>query len=101
MALQKKVILILFCFLYGCSDYISGYREGYGGSDKKQWIVFGRGDYLKGFHSGQAEKFQDDWLLENPVEESLMECPSVVLRADPLMFLPAEYKKIATDIYIH
>lgn len=99
MVFQKNILFILFCFLYGCSDYPSGYREGYEGKDKKQWIVFGRGDYLKGFQSGQAEKFQDDWVLENPVEESLMQCPSIAVRTDPLWFLPADYKEIAPNIY--
>ena len=99
MILQKTVLLIIFSFLYGCSDYQTGYRDGYADSDKKQWLVFGRGDYRNGYSSGQAEKFQDDWVLENPVEPGLLHCPSIVVRVDPLMFLPATYKEIAQDVY--
>ena len=101
MALQKIAVLILFFCLYGCSDYSSGYRDGYAGSDKEQWIVFGRDDYLKAYSSGQAEKFQQDWVLENPLEPGLLHCPSIIVRADPLMFLPSEYKEIAPGIYSH
>jgi hypothetical protein len=71
----KLNIFIIILFLSACSDYQSGYREGYEGSEQRQWIVLGRADYHDGFHSGQANKFQDDWLLENPIEESLMQCP--------------------------
>jgi len=99
MIIQKTIFFILLCSLYACSDYPSGYREGYEGSDKKQWIVFGRGDYSDGYHSGLAEKFQDDWLLENPVNTNTLHCPAIVVRANTLMFLPAAYKEIAPNIY--
>ncbi len=99
MHLNKTVLIIIFSFLYGCSDHQTGYRDGYGDIDKKKWVVFGRGNYLKGYSSGQADKFQDDWILENPIEPGLLHCPSIIVRADPLMFLPADYKKIAKDIY--
>lgn len=99
MILQKTIFLILCCSLYGCSDYPSGYREGYEGSDKKQWILFRRGDYINGYESGVAEKFQEDWMLENPVDTGILHCPSIVVRTNPLMLLPAEYREIAQDIY--
>ena len=99
MYLRKAVILIIYSSLYSCSDYQSGYRDGHGEHDEKQWIVFGRGEYLNGYHSGQAEKFQQDWISENPVETDLLQCPSIIVRVDPLMFLPSEYKKIAPDTY--
>lgn len=99
MYLRKVVIFIICFFLYGCSDYQSGYRDGYGEHDKKQWIVFGRDEYLNGYQSGQAEKFQQDWIAENPVETNALHCPAIIVRADPLMFLPPEYKRIAPDIY--
>ena len=99
MTFVKLSLFIILFLLSGCSDYPSGYREGYEGNDKKQWIVFGRSNYSEGFYSGQAERFQYDWLLENPIEDSLMQCPSIVERADPLMFLPSEYKEIAPNVY--
>ncbi len=99
MNLREFVILALCFSLYGCSDYQTGYRDGYAEHDKKQWFVFGRDRYFKGYHSGHAEKFQQDWVFENPVEENLLHCPSVIVRTDPLMFLPSEYKRIAQDIY--
>jgi hypothetical protein len=99
MSLQNIILFIFLFILCGCSDYPAGYRDGYGDIDEKKWIVFGRGEYQRGFHSGQAEKFQEDWLLENPIEPDLLYCPSNIVRADPLMFLPKEFKEIAQDIY--
>ena len=99
MYLRKVVLLIISFSLYSCSDHQSGYKDGYGGNDKKQLIVFGRGEYLNGYHSGQAEKFQQDWVSENPVEINGLQCPSIIVLADPLMFLPPEYKRIAPDVY--
>lgn len=98
MTLRNVLVFIICFFLYGCSDYPSGYRDGYG-DNKKQWIVFGRADYLNGYQSGLAEKFQQDWLLENPVDTEALHCPAIIIRANPLMLLPAEYTEIAPDIY--
>ena len=100
MHLRKIIILISCYFIYGCSDYPSGHKDGYESAEKKQWIVFGRSDYMDGFYVGEAEKFQQDWLAENPVETNplRLQCPDVFL-ADPLMFLPAGYKRIEQDIY--
>ena len=96
----RELILLTLCFsLYGCSDYQTGYRDGYAAHDKNEWIVFGRDRYFKGYHSGQAEKFQQEWVIENPVKENLLHCPTIMVRTDPLMFLPPEYKRIAQDIY--
>ena len=100
MYIRKAVILIICFFLYGCGDYPEGHKDGYEGTEKKQWIVFGRSEYLDGFYEGEAEKFQQDWLAVNPVETNplRLQCPDVFL-ADPLMFLPAGYKRIAPDTY--
>lgn len=99
MCLRK--IIFLFCFfpLYACGDFKSGYQAGYEQSDRNQWIVFGRDDYLKGYHAGQAEQFQQDWLAENPDESDALHCPVVITKADPLMFLPAEYKEVSPGVY--
>ncbi len=99
MYIRKTVILIIFFFLYGCGGYPSGHKDGYEGTEKKKWIVFGRSEYLKGFYEGEAKKFQQDWLAENPVEIGGLQCPDTIVRADPLMFLPPEYKRITQDIY--
>ncbi len=96
----RKVVILIICFsLYGCSDYQTGYRDGYEENDKKQWVGFGRGGYLNGYFSGQAEKFQQDWVSEILTETNGLQCPDIIVRADPLMFLPPGYKRIAPDIY--
>jgi len=101
MMIKKIGILPVFLLLLACSDYPEGYRDGVANSDKRQWVIFGKSKYLQGYASGQAEKFQQEWLLENPVDESIMHCPSIVQRAEPLMFMPTEYSQIGTDIYSH
>ncbi|MFB3101357.1 MAG: hypothetical protein ACE1ZM_07930 [Gammaproteobacteria bacterium] len=99
MLLRELIVLIICCFIYGCSDYPSGYKDGYGSIDKRQWIVFGRSEYLSGFEAGKAEKFQQDWLAENFSDINHLQCPVVTILADPLMFLPTEYKRVAPDTY--
>ena len=99
MNILKTPLFIFLLMLSGCSDYQTGYQAAYAGNDKNRWIVFGIGDYLKGYESGLAERFQQDWILENPVDTDALHCPSIVLRANPLMFLPTEYSEIAQDIY--
>ena len=97
---RKLIILVISCFIYGCSDYPSGYKDGYGSIEKKQWIVFGKKDYLDGFHVGKGDKFQQDWLAENLPETNQLQlhCPDVFL-ADPIIFLPIEYKRTGFDTY--
>ncbi len=101
MYFRKVIILIICYFIYGCGDYPSGHKDGYESAEKKQWIVFGRSEYLDGFYAGEAEKFQQDWLAENFTDTNRLrlQCPDVFL-ADPFMFLPTEYKRIAPDTYV-
>jgi hypothetical protein len=97
---RKTIILIICYFIYGCGDYPSGHKDGYESTGKKSWIVFGRSEYLDGYYVGEAEKFQQDWLAENLTETNQLrlQCPDVFL-ADPIMFLPIEYKKVGLDTY--
>lgn len=99
MHLSKTIILISCYFIYGCSDYPSGYEDGLEGAEKKQWIVFGRSEYLDGFYVGEAEKFQQDWLAENYSDINQLQCPVVTILADPFNYLPAEYKRVGPDTY--
>jgi len=94
------IILIICYFIYGCGDYPSGHKDGYESTEKKSWLVFGRSEYLDGFYAGEAEKFQQDWLAENLTETNQLrlQCPDVFL-ADPIMFLPIEYKRVGIDTY--
>ncbi len=99
MHLRTIIILIACSSIYGCGDYPSGHKDGYVSAEKNQWIVFGRSEYLDGFHAGQAEKFQQDWVAENLTAINQLQCPVVSIRADPLMFLPVEYKRVGLDTY--
>ena len=97
----RKIIILISCYcIYGCSDYPSGHADGIEGAERKQWIVFGRSEYLDGFYAGQAENFQQKWLAENLTETNQLRlhCPDVFI-ADPIMFLPIEYKRIGSDTY--
>lgn len=99
MVLKKTITFLLFFSLYSCSDYQAGYKDGYEGIDKRQWLVFGRGDYIDGYQSGEAEKFQQDWVSEYPVEIKGLQCRSIIINADPFMLLPTKFKEISSDIY--
>jgi len=100
MYFRIVIILIICYFIYGCGDYPSGHKDGYESTEKKSWLVFGRSEYLDGFYAGEAEKFQQDWLAENLTETNQLrlQCPDVFL-ADPIMFLPIEYKRVGIDTY--
>ena len=100
MYFRIVIILIICYFIYGCGDYPSGHKDGYESTEKKSWLVFGRSEYLEGFYAGEAEKFQQDWLAENFTETNQLrlQCPDVFL-ADPIMFLPIEYKRVGIDTY--
>ncbi len=100
MYFRIVIILIICYFIYGCGDYPSGHIDGYESTEKKSWLVFGRSEYLEGFYAGEAEKFQQDWLAENLTETNQLrlQCPDVFL-ADPIMFLPIEYKRVGIDTY--
>jgi len=95
----KIIILIACCSIYGCSDYPSGYKDGYGSIEKRQWIVFGKEDYLEGFHGGKADKFQQEWLAENYSDINHLQCTVVTILTDPFIHLPAEYKRVGPDTY--
>ena len=99
MCLNKTIVLITCCIICGCSDYASGYKDGYENTEENKWIVFGRSLYQDGFYAGRSEKFQQEWFDENMADMNLLQCPVVTIRADPLMFLPTEYKRVASDIY--
>jgi len=99
MHFRKLIILIICYFIYGCSDYPSGYKDGYGSIEKKQWVILGRADYSEGYQAGKAEKFQEEWFAENLKDMNQLQCPVVTTLADPLMFLPVEYKKVGIDTY--
>jgi len=97
----KLVILMLCLLLTACGSYESGYIDGYQEKDNKQWILFGRNQYNEGFQAGRMEVFQDDWLAENLADMSIgkNQCPDITLKADPLMFLPSNWKRIGPDLY--
>ncbi|MFT5426021.1 MAG: hypothetical protein ACI9ZT_000962 [Gammaproteobacteria bacterium] len=96
----KIGIILLTCyFIAGCSDYASGYKDGYENSAKKQWIVFGGSNYLEGFQNGEAEKFQDEWFVDNLTDMNQLQCSIITVRADPLTFLPSEYERVGPDTY--
>jgi len=99
MLLREIIILTSCCFLYSCSDYPSGYKDGYGSNGKRQWIVFGKADYLEGFHEGKADKFQQEWFAENLSDINQLQCPVVTILEDPFNYLPADYKRVGPDIY--
>ncbi len=98
MTFKSLIVLLICCCFYGCSDYAEGYKDGYTHSEKQQWLIIGRATYLDGYDAGVAEKFQQDWVAQN-LPENTLHCPEVTFRADPLMFLPVEYKRTGIDIY--
>ena len=91
-------VIVCCLFLFACSDYKSGYRDALN-NESSQWVVFGKSEYTRGYHSGEAERYQNDWLLESDVQSSEFSCPAIIIKADPLLFLPENYERIAPDTY--
>lgn len=96
---QHTLVFIALILLSACSDYQTGYTDGYDSKEQQQWIVFGRNDYVTGFHAGQAEKFQVDWLAENPLRDDIRYCPDFITTVDATYILPKGYSNIGLDMY--
>ena len=97
--LKQVCLILLVLMLVSCSDYQAGYRDGIEGLDKDSWLLFGKTEYLRGFHAGAAEKFQQDWLLENPLNLEGLVCRIPEMKQGELNFIPAGYEPVTNDIF--
>ena len=88
---------VLLLGIAGCSDYKSGFEDGYDGVEKQGWIVFGKADYLQGFSDGEADKFQQDWVSVNTLEGDTRTCRAPVITTEAGMFTPVGYQRVAQD----
>jgi hypothetical protein len=92
-------VLMIGSFLYGCDKYQTGYQDGYSKKAENNWIIFDRTGYKQGYHAGQAEVFQSEWVTENTYEDDGFQCRDIIVKADPLMFLPEGYRRVTTGSY--
>ena len=95
----RFAILVSGFLLYGCDNYHAGYQDGYTKNKENNWIIFDRAGYENGYHAGQAEVLQSEWVTENTYEDDRLQCRDIIVRADPLLFLPYGYDEVTTDIY--
>ncbi|MEM7027938.1 MAG: hypothetical protein AAF410_06930 [Pseudomonadota bacterium] len=92
----------LFFFIFittACSDYQAGYQQGINGLEDEQWLVFGKEEYMRGYHAGSAEKFQQDWLAENPLDIAGLVCRLPEMKSGATIIMPAGYENIGNDIF--
>jgi hypothetical protein len=101
MKIRTHVLIVLMSgfILCGCDNYQTGYQDGYAKKEEKHLIIFDRAGYRKGYQAGQSEVFQSDWISENTFEDDGLQCRDIIVKADPLMFLPDGYKEATTDVY--
>lgn len=100
MHIFKRLFILSFSLLLlSCADYQAGYTDGYANNQHRKWLVFGKDEYNNGFNAGQAEKFQQDWLAENPIEEDAMQCRDIVVNIDTDVFLSNEFSPVMSEIY--
>jgi len=99
MNFNTLILLLLTSLLFSCADYKTGYADGYANKQQKTILVFGKDNYLKGFNAGQAEKFQQDWLAENPIDETAIQCRDIIVNVDPGVFFSSDYKPVMSEIY--
>ncbi len=85
--------------LTACSDYQAGFADGYGGTDRQRWIVFGKAEYQQGFFAGEADRFQQDWMAANPLDADRPICRAPEITAEADMFTPAGYRHVAEGVF--
>jgi hypothetical protein len=97
----KTFILVHCLLLTACGNYETGYVDGMHGNNENRWIVYGRSQYQLGYHQGNMEAFQNDWLIESSADIDAIDkqCPEIIVKVDPLSFLPADWKKTGPDQY--
>ena len=100
LPIRLPVVLMCGLLLYGCDNYQTGYQDGYGRKSENIWIILDRAGYKQGYHAGQAGIFQSEWVIENTYENDGLQCRDIIVKADPLMFLPNGYHKATADIYL-
>jgi hypothetical protein len=48
----KVALMIFLNIVVSCSDYETGFKNGFKGIKYNKWILFGREDYMKGYEEG-------------------------------------------------
>lgn len=95
----RLIILSAVLCITGCSDYQAGFTDGYGGTDRQRWIVFGKAEYQRGFFAGEADRFQQDWMAENPLDADRPVCRAPVMTTEADMFSPVGYRHVADGVF--
>ena len=52
----ENIAIVLLClFVASCGNYDMGYEDGYEGSEKEKWILFGKTKYENGYLNGKFD----------------------------------------------
>ncbi len=96
--LISTIVIVLFSF--GCSDYQSGYQDGYEGMEQR-WTLFGYDEYSNGYQIGKADKFQEDWESENAIDidDELLQCRDIFFEVNHTNFSLQNYTKSSGNVY--
>ena len=82
----QTIIACLLSLTAACSDYQTGYDNGYNNVEARNWLVSGRREYQEGYQQGQMQAFHDDWYAENADDIDVgLSCPAVVMRVSPVI----------------
>ena len=100
MLKYKQFVLCSLLLLSGCSDYQAGYKDGYAGADRNKWLLLGKADYMEGFHAAEAERFQQDWLEENPLDTEGLSCKPPAMKVGQLNISLYGYERVSEDIFL-
>jgi hypothetical protein len=52
---QSATIFQSLSLIISCGNYDEGYKDGYKGSEKEKWILFGKTEYEDGYLNGEFD----------------------------------------------
>ena len=99
MKLPLTIGFLVLLLAAGCSNYESGYHDGYRDKSANKWLSLVSSRYEKGYQDGAAEKFFSDWMMENEDDITEQSCPVILTELHPLMYLTPGYEETQPGLF--
>ena len=95
----RVILLCAVLFGAGCSNYETGFDDGFAGTELHSWIFIGKSDYIRGYYDGEADRLHNDWTAVNAVEDDRLICraPAQLIQSD--QFSPVGYQHVAENVF--